>query len=104
VTDLMAGEIIAIVMLGLAVAYLISRLMRETPDIVDCGMVHDCDGCDECGAPMVIDEEPETFAVTIQMRSCNGTVVTGGALAHAYDRSCPLHGPSELERLLEGTL
>jgi len=24
-------------------------------DIVDCGMVHDCDGCDECGAPMVIE-------------------------------------------------
>jgi len=55
-TDLMAGEIIAIIMLALAVAYLINRLVRETPDIVDCGMVHDCDGCDECGAPMVIED------------------------------------------------
>jgi len=43
VTDLMAGEIIAIIMLALAVAYLISRLVRETPDIVDCGMVADVD-------------------------------------------------------------
>ena len=42
-TDLMAGEIIAIIMLALAVAYLISRLVRETPDIVDCGMVADVD-------------------------------------------------------------
>jgi hypothetical protein len=58
-TDLMAGEIIAIVLLALAVTYLISHLMRDTPDVVDCGMVHDCDGCDECGAPMVIDEYDE---------------------------------------------
>ena len=43
-TDLMAGEIIAIIMLALAVAYLINRLVRETPDIVDCGMVSDVDG------------------------------------------------------------
>ena len=28
-------------------------------DIVDCGMVHDCDGCDECGAPMVVGESYE---------------------------------------------
>jgi len=42
-TDLMAGEIIAIIMLALAVAYLISRLVRETPDIVDCWMVADVD-------------------------------------------------------------
>jgi len=34
-------------------------------DIVDCGMVHDCDGCDECGAPMVIDED-ETLVLSRQ--------------------------------------
>lgn len=25
----------------------------------DCTMLHDCDGCDECGAPMVVDEQAE---------------------------------------------
>jgi hypothetical protein len=61
-TDLMAGELITIALLALAVIYLINRLVRDTqpPDIADCGMAFDgpcCDrGCDECGAPMVIDE------------------------------------------------
>ena len=60
-TDLMAGEIVAALLLLVGVITLIALQGKDNPgpdvgvDIVDCGMVHDCDGCDECGAPMVIE-------------------------------------------------
>jgi len=78
-TDLMAGEIIAIIMLALAVTYLISRLVRETPDIVDRGMVHDCDGCDECGAPMVVDEETRVLTEEALRDAWEGVYVDYGS-------------------------
>jgi len=61
-TDLMAGEIVAALLLLVGVITLIALQGKDTGpdvgvDIVDCGMVHDCDGCDECGAPMVIEED-----------------------------------------------
>ena len=62
-TDLMAGEIVAALLLLVGVITLIALQGKDKPgpdvgvDIVDCGMVHDCDGCDECGAPMVVDED-----------------------------------------------
>jgi len=62
-TDLMAGEIVAALLLLVGVITLIALQGKDNPgpdvgvDIVDCGMVHDCDGCDECGAPMVIEIE-----------------------------------------------
>jgi hypothetical protein len=85
VTDLMAGEIIAIIMLALAVAYLISRLVRETPDIVDCGMVHDCDGCDECGAPMVVEEETTELTEQALRDAWDGVYADYGSnVVHRY--------------------
>ena len=66
---LAAGIVIVVLVVALIIAYYVSELIdhwdakRNPPgpdvgvDIVDCGMVHDCDGCDECGAPMVIEED-----------------------------------------------
>ena len=74
---LAAGIVIVLIVIALIVGYYVTELIefwdakRNPPgpdvgvDIVDCGMVHDCDGCDECGAPMVIDED-ETLVLSRQ--------------------------------------
>jgi len=68
------AQILAVVVLAAFLAVVVCSLFgavdawlrkRNPPgpdvgvDIVDCGMVHDCDGCDECGAPMVVGESYE---------------------------------------------
>ena len=62
---------------GLTVALdkVLSRAARALPDVgvdvfaEDCTMLHDCGGCDECGAPMAVDEQAEAFAATARSKA-----------------------------------
>ncbi len=73
-TDLMAGEIIAIAVLVLGVLYLVSRLIRGTePDVgIQVFLLDDCD--DDYGCPMVIDEAAEAEALPTGMEFCRAFI------------------------------
>jgi len=91
-TDLMAGEIIAIIMLGLAITYLISRLVRETPDIVDCGMVADVP-TEPCPGPLVwFDVDSDPRGAIVECNACGYVLTTGNFHDQAHQETPLLRG------------
>ena len=102
-TDLMAGEIVAALLLLVGVITLIALQGKDKPgpdvgvDIVDCGMVHDCDGCDECGAPMVLDEAD---AYDVELREAWEGVYAdyGSNVVHRYCLNARRDGREACER------
>jgi len=72
-------------------------------DIVDCGMVHDCDGCDECGAPMVIGEpcpgplvwfdvDSDPRGAIVECNACGYVLTTGNFHDQAHQETPLLRG------------
>ena len=106
-TDLMAGEIVAALLLLVGVITLIALQGKDQPgpdvgvDIVDCGMVHDCDGCDECGAPMVLTEpcpgplvwfDVEDGGALLECNTCGYVLSTGNYNDQAHQETPLLRG------------